>query len=43
MAGDRDIALDAGMDDYLTKPLRTTALQETLDRWIGKAVVVTAP
>jgi CheY-like chemotaxis protein len=40
MAGDREIALDAGMNDYLTKPLRTSALEEVLDRWIGRSVVV---
>lgn len=40
MAGDREIALDAGMNDYLTKPLRTSALEEVLDRWINRSVVV---
>ncbi|MFN8018969.1 MAG: response regulator [Acidimicrobiales bacterium] len=40
MAGDREIAIEAGMTDYLTKPLRTTALQEVLDRWIDRNVVV---
>lgn len=35
MDGDREIALASGMNDYLTKPLRTPALQETLERWIG--------
>lgn len=40
MAGDREIALDAGMNDYLTKPLRTSALEEVLDRWIDRSVVV---
>ena len=34
MTGDRDIALEAGMNDYLTKPLRTADLQTALDRWI---------
>lgn len=40
MVGDREIALDAGMDDYLTKPLRTPLLQSALERWIGKAVLM---
>ena len=40
MAGDREIALDAGMNDYLTKPLRTSALEEVLGRWIDRSVVV---
>jgi len=43
MAGDRDIALEAGMDDYLTKPLRTQSLKDTLEVWIGKAVVLNTP
>jgi CheY-like chemotaxis protein len=34
MAGDRDIALNAGMSDYLTKPLRTADLVDALARWI---------
>lgn len=36
MAGDRDIALDAGMTDYLTKPLRTADLVDALARWIDE-------
>jgi CheY-like chemotaxis protein len=34
MSGDRDIALNAGMSDYLTKPLRTADLVDALARWI---------
>ncbi len=34
MTGDREIAIEAGMNDYLTKPLRAAALDEVLDRWI---------
>jgi two-component system, sensor histidine kinase and response regulator len=40
MDGDREIALAAGMNDYLTKPLREDALQDALDRWIGAPVVL---
>ncbi len=33
MAGDRERALDAGMDDYIPKPLRPKTLAEVMDRW----------
>jgi len=40
MDGDREIAISAGFNDYLTKPLREDALQSALDRWIGAPVVL---
>jgi len=40
MDGDRDLALAAGFNDYLTKPLREDALRDALDRWIGAPVVL---
>lgn len=40
MEGDRDIALTAGFNDYLTKPLRETELRDALRRWIGAPVVL---
>ncbi|KAB2541525.1 histidine kinase [Salipiger aestuarii] len=35
MAGDRDGILEAGLDDYLTKPLRRTELAHLVDKWTG--------
>ena len=34
MEGDRETALFAGLDDYLTKPLRQDLLQAAFERWI---------
>ena len=39
MTGDREIAIEAGMNDYLTKPLRATLLAEALDRWISAPIL----
>ena len=37
LKGDRERCLEAGMDDYLPKPISPKALLEKLDRWIGGA------
>jgi CheY-like chemotaxis protein len=37
-AGDRERCLRAGMDDYLSKPLRGEDLEPVLERWLGSAV-----
>jgi CheY-like chemotaxis protein len=43
MVGDREKALAAGMDDYLTKPITPEGLDLTLRRWIGPARPPAAP
>jgi signal transduction histidine kinase/ActR/RegA family two-component response regulator len=37
MTGDRERCLEAGMDDYIAKPVRSHALNEVLRRWIDSA------
>ncbi|MCO4762477.1 MAG: response regulator [Myxococcales bacterium] len=37
MMGDRELCLAAGMDDYLSKPIRYQQVSDTLERWAGRA------
>jgi two-component system sensor histidine kinase/response regulator len=40
MEGDREQALAAGLDDYLTKPVREDELKAALERWIRPVAVL---
>lgn len=42
LKNDREKCLEAGMDDYLTKPVIQTDLLEKLEQWTGRAVKITA-
>jgi len=36
MQGERERCLEAGMDDFLSKPIRPQTLQDMLARWLGR-------
>ncbi len=38
IAGERERCLDAGMNDYLTKPFEMEQLQMMVQRWVGESV-----
>jgi len=35
MQGDREICLNAGMDDFVSKPIKPEALEAALERWVS--------
>ena len=37
MQGDRERCLKAGMNDYLSKPVKAATLHETLKRWLTRS------
>ena len=42
MVGDRERCLAAGMDGYLTKPIRTQELDNLLDKYVGRTMSASA-
>lgn len=41
MEGDREKCLSAGMDDYVSKPVRTQMLSHMLEKWVGRGPMET--
>jgi PAS domain S-box-containing protein len=43
MHGDQERCLEAGMDDYLSKPVTLSALEQKIQRWLGGAGTLHLP
>jgi PAS domain S-box-containing protein len=43
LKGDREKCLDAGMDDYLSKPVSVKSMSEVLEKWLPKAPAAPPP
>ena len=43
MAGDRERCLAAGMDDYISKPIKLHVVAAVLERWLGRVAEETSP
>ncbi|MEP7289749.1 MAG: response regulator [Chloroflexota bacterium] len=43
MEGDRDICIQAGMDDYIPKPIKPNNLKLVIDRWLSPGELVRTP
>lgn len=43
MPGDKERCIDAGMDDYISKPIQFQILLETLKKWVDLSEIKTSP
>jgi CheY-like chemotaxis protein len=43
LKGDREKCLEAGMDEYVSKPIRATLLRETIDSFVSQISVTSTP